>query len=410
MKKLAFLLACCVACSFAGPLAVAAAPAGATWVPVSDDGGTPLCIDQTKDEMSITLRQIILEKGSKYFGVINDNKLTLPMTIHVEGASGSNPSASADFAKTASEDIAQYATGKLSLPDEEDLLTAYPLTNPNGDAKGNDQIRRIAMEVRIIRTQGASQAATILADSASSLKNVNLPVLPFGPAFSVASSLVTGVFKDIEDKASGDTIAIAQKVFNIGLSENGCKGDDAQTGSFALLLAAGDPAKTGVANDPVYVDVTTTGTKCFANDYKENGYQLLVAPKASGASCASVTSGYKPIENSYLLFIVDAREKSTATSLVQPAVSADIRSLMAGLQEKPSSYVDQQSTLAMTLSKRGVPPLVAGDFARATNSTINPRRVASAFKTTPRSVQLYRQSLKRCAEYHLSAKTCAARF
>ena len=385
MKNLAATLAllALVICTFVGvPVTVVAGPTpqGSVIIRVDDTVGQGRCIGPS-DQLTVTLRRPILEKKSKWLGLIQDTELVMTLTTTVSG-SGSEDVKSASFAKVIKESVSQFSTGQISLAQEQNLLNRFALTN------GTNTFSVVDLEVGIVRTQGRSVGAQILLGAVDATKSLQLPTNPFTTAYNVATTYVNSVFSPLLDQAASQQEAVIHHI-TMNIDAGGCTGDDERTGTKAIIDAVDDPTKPG------YVDTSKIDNYCF-KAILTPAFVLKFAPLPAGGSCGTVTN-YVDLQNSYLAFYVN----SVPPGSPKPNVNA-----VAALKLTTPAGDNLHVLSSKGLRSAGFPTDAADSFSKAMVSKANTADIAGVFRVTSQWVEAYRESLNRCLANGTPADRC----
>ncbi|MBN9499377.1 MAG: hypothetical protein J0H39_21695 [Alphaproteobacteria bacterium] len=358
---------------------------GARIIRLDDGLGTGTCIGQ-QDQVTVTLRRVILEKQSRWLGLIEDRELGVSLVAKVEGSS-SDDKRVASFAKAMKQPVNQFGSGQIQLAQEENLLSRFALTN------GTNNFSTITLQVGIFRTQGKSVAAQVLTGAIDATKSLALPVNPFVSAYAVATAYVNSVFSPLLSQAASEGEALsAQIVMNI--SEGTCSSDFERTGTKAILLAAPNPSLAG------YVDIGNIDNYCFSSTLRPS-FGLKASVKTSGQDCQS-GANYFDVQNSHLAFVVNAIRPAKSVPALRSSVVP--KSFDVPVPSPISSSAIRDT--ATVLGGRGVDFRAATELSKAFASKSPDREVAQVFGVTPTYVESYRESILRCESNGINMFKC----
>lgn len=365
-----------------GVAIAAPGPQGSVVVRIDDSAGTGRCIGSA-DRLTATVRRIVVEKKSKWLGLVNDTELGITLTTTVKGATGEDFK-SASFAKVIKQAVTQFSAGQISLAQEQNLLSQFPLTN------GENKFTVVNFEIGLVRTQGRSVAAQILLGAVSATQSLSLPVNPFTTGFGVASTYVDSIFKPLLDTAEKSQDAVTHNI-TMNINSGGCSAtddDSERTGTKAIIDASNDVGKPG------YIDTRVIDSYCFKAVLRPS-FVLKFAPKPASGNCATAT-GFADLQNSYIGFYVNA------LPVAAPNPAAGIAPGM--FQGAPSNAFS--TSLESAFEARGIQKDAAGLFSSGLLSETPPDDVAKAFRLRPEVVEAYRDALTRCEANGVSAKDC----
>jgi hypothetical protein len=334
---------------------------------IDDNAGPGSCIGSA-DKLTVTLRRVILQKNSSWWGLIQDKSFGITLTTTVTGTSGGDTKA-ASFAKVINESVAQFGTGQISLGQEQSLLSKYSLTN------GSNVFTVVDINVGVVRTEGKSVAANILLGAVGATKSLALPTNPFTSEYTIATNYVNSVFTPLLNQAAADKAAVSDNI-TMNIDAANCSGDDEKTGTKAIIEAASGPNT---------LDTTSPQNYCIAADLKPT-FVLKFARKPPSGSCDGVA--YASVQNPYIAFYVN----SIPTVAVQPKAQAvaDLK-LPLGEASAPDALAVRSALKALA-----VPTSAADTLARALVSAEPSAKVADAFGIAPSAVERYREAISRC--------------
>jgi hypothetical protein len=339
-----------------------------------------------------------MEKQSSWFGLIQDTELGLTLTTTVSGTS-SDDVKSASFAKVVKEQVFQYSVGQIYLAQEQNLLSKFKLTN------GSNTFSVVDLEVGIVRTKGKSVGAQILLAAVDATKSIALPADPFTTAYGVATTYVNSVFSPLLNQAEQQKEAVSHHItMNISSSDT-CTGDDERTGTKAIIDAVDDPTQPG------YIDITKIDSYCFKSVLTP-AFVLKFAALPSGGTCDKVTQ-FVDLQNSYLAFYVNS-DPMVPIGIARKPDAAQVGSLKL-TPPKQASFASEQSKLHLAafndlvskgVDERGAVKDTASLFSAALLSNAKTEDIAKTFNVKARTVEGYRDSLKRCIANGVSANQC----
>lgn len=352
----------------------------------SSDGSNIVRVDNGRcigpqDAVNVNLRRIIIEKQTKWLGLIEDQDIGISLTTRISGSTTSQTK-SAAFAKVLKAPLSPYKTGQIVMAQEHNLLNRFEL------ARSGNVFSQIDIEVALIKTKGKSVAAQILLGAVSATKNLALPLDPFSAAFDVAAAYVDGVFQPLVDRAAEDKEAVSHHISMTVSSTGTCTGDDETTGTKAIVMQAEDLSKAG------YVDAARLNDYCFKAELKPSFSLRFAALPATGKCEAAVN--FSDVRNSYLFFYVNA---------VPPEKPKPVPALVAGLAGA-GNIAALASDLGSNLQTQGLQPDTAHSFARALLSTASDEKISAAFGVRPATVSAYRDALQRCIANDVSMQDC----
>jgi hypothetical protein len=385
MRNTKKIILCFLAALVAGVSVGASASAlpkleGSIVARIDDNAGTGSCIEST-DKLTVTLRRVILEKKSSWFGLIQDTNFGITFTTTVDGTSGGDTK-SASFVKVVQQPVSQFGTGQISLGQEESLLSKYPLTS-NGN-----EFSVVQINVGIVRTKGKSVAANILLSAVGATKSLSLPANPFTSEYTLATSYINSFFAPLLNQAAQDKEAIADNI-TMNINAGNCSKDDEKTGTKAIVEASSAPNSVDTANPDKY---------CFAADLQPV-FVLKSAPKPAGGNCQAAT-GFSAVQNSYIAFYVN----SVSGQPLHPNTAA-VAALPA---PKPgeATHFDRQA-VRKALASLGIrDDAIAVPFARALVSSAPSADVGAAFALSPTAVEKFREAISRCSANGQAIASC----
>ena len=108
-----------------------------------DDGVPTRCI-MPSDRLTAILRRAVIEKNSKWLGLVNDSEIGLTFTTRLSGVSGTE-NENAAFAKVTNQGLTNFSTGQISLSREVPLLSQLPLSTKE------NQYTTVEIEIGLVK-------------------------------------------------------------------------------------------------------------------------------------------------------------------------------------------------------------------------------------------------------------------
>lgn len=352
---------------------------GSVVIRIQDGAGNGRCIGSA-DRLTATLRRVIMEKKTKWLGLVEDTELGLTFTTTVSGSSGDEVK-SASFVRVVKEQVRQFNAGQILLAQEQNLLSKFALTN------GTNKFSVIDIDIGIVRSQGKSIAAKIILDAVGATKSLTLPTNPFASAFSAATAYVNGFVEPLISQAAAQQEAASHRI-SMSINAANCTGDDEKTGTKAIINTADDISKPGA------VDTSKINDYCFKAELAP-AFALKAAPRPAGGDCTKVTN-FQELQNSYLAFFVNSFPPGTP--------SPDVSSM--GLLKLEGVQLAESASLSRGFRNLGFSANAAEQFSKGVLSAESNANIAKAFKIKPDTVSAYREALKRCVANGVSAADC----
>lgn len=343
-----------------------------------DDGVKSKCIVST-DRLTAILRRAVIEKNSKWLGLIADNEIGLTFTTRLSGVSGSE-NQTASFVTVAKQDLKNFSNGQVSLANELPLLRQFPLkTSVNS-------YTTVAIEIGLLKTKGKSASANIILGAIGATQGLSIPSDPFSAGFKVASAYVDSFVKPLIDSAAKEKEAITNNIV-MSINSGNCSEDDEKTGT-KVILDASDHLGSG------YIDISMADQYCYRATLTP-AFALKYASKAADATCTGVS--YVDVKNNYLAIVVNALPAVTPN----PVAGNPLTTIPGG--------TEKSAKLGELLAGKGLSATSAAKFANAVSSSASPPdAIAQAFRISEESVEAYREALARCEAHGFSMESCVS--
>jgi len=273
---------------------------GKAIVRVEDPSGSH-CIDAEKEDVTIHLRRIFIEKVKDFF--TEDSRAGVLVTAKLTGRT-KGPSVSVQTPSVTLVSIKDEKAGRISLPLEYEIASELSLKQ--------DEIvtTNISLAISLAKREGETSFGKIVDVAGKALSKLPIPNNPYVDA--------TNKFLNFANDAIGAATANGEEfpIAEIALSfQRGremdlekCRGaGHERTGVVAVLLSSGEKGGKLIPT------VDTDRQYCFKYS-STNTYELLAAQRVGG-SCPSDAGAYSGVLNDYIMFFISANPNANGFSI-----------------------------------------------------------------------------------------------
>lgn len=270
------------------------------------------------------MRGMVLEKRTKFLGLIEDKDITVSFTTTVSGTTtvttgdgASKVNKISAFAKAIDEPVAQYGSGQIYFAQEQNILNQLALT----DAANKNVYNEVDLDVAVVKTKGKSTAAKILGGAVGAMSDLSFPANPYSTIYDAANKYVTSIFKPLIADAVSEKEAVNHHIV-MTIDAAGCSSDDEHTGTMALVDEPYDESDDGSITLAEIDDQSI----CWKSVLTPS-FSIQFARVPAGGKCQTVAAAsYKPLRNSFIGFVVNAAPASVPKSTLDSLVAKSIRS------------------------------------------------------------------------------------
>jgi len=315
---------------------------GATIVRI-EDGGKTRCINRNSDAVQIGFVGMKIDKKKNCFQ--QQTQAGIIVGIRVEGMDAEYNTKATEFTQVYVVDVKEYDKGSILLPIEGNIIRYFPLQNEGTFYNGID------LSVTLIQQKDNTSFGVVVKELANLTKQFPFPTTPFDPEIKMLADFTSKIISPSNDE--GNKInRIPVSTINLPFSPNGnCAGNSFQekTGVFSVIFGSENGGAEG------YVDINKTSDYIFKFQTSPSR-AILVCKKDNQGKCTN----FKPINNDFLLFYIDAfslnptspRVAFTITSNTEAKIDADnLKANIIGSDWFKTADTDFQTKLVLAIDE-----------------------------------------------------------